>query len=53
MNKIPSGYYIIDKEYLIKQTEGKFTEEQLKILKEMSKEFEKLIMADFVEDVNK
>jgi len=44
MSKIPSGYYIFDKEALIKQTEGKFTEEQLKILKEMSKEFERLII---------
>ena len=47
MSKISNGYYVIDKEYLKKQTEGKFTEEQLEILKEMSKEFEKLIMEDF------
>lgn len=49
MSKMSSGYYIIDKESLRKQTEGKFTEEQLKILKEMSKEFERLIMEDFEE----
>jgi len=51
MSKIPSGYYVIDKETLRKQIEGKFTEEQLKLLKEMSKKFERLIMEDFEEDV--
>lgn len=49
MSKIPSGYYIIDKEYLRKQTEGKFTKEQLKILEKMSKEFERLIMEYYKE----
>lgn len=44
--KYPNSFYFINKDYLGKRTEGKFTEEQLRILKKMSKEFEKLICED-------
>ena len=42
-NMRTDSYYLINREALRKQTEGKFTEEQDKVFKDMAKEFERIV----------